>query len=338
MSKPSIIFVEDDATIRAVITAALTQKGYNVHSFTTGEEGYEAILQHHQTSRICLTDIHLPRMSGFELTKKIRANKDIEQPYIIAQTSDRDASTVQDLFNFGVNDLMFKPLDISSVILRIGMAVDYIQHHLHLEKNFNIFKGVETTLAAALPAKLLNPKKWAATSTPNTILPIGETIIILEAYSPTETHITHKENNAAVNYIVENKALETAVKFETPEEKEKLEISPLEKSEESLLDAYLKIVGIRPLLHKENTKEIVKRAKEKTVLYILKEKEDSLETLRRKLMLQLFVKFHPEVQPIHSKTKDLISTENLENLLLKEHHIRISISTLHQTYAYAFSA
>ena len=71
MNKPAILIVEDDKSIRNLITVTLEAEGY---PFYAAENAREAILA--STSKqpdIVLLDLGLPGMDGVEVIKKIRS-------------------------------------------------------------------------------------------------------------------------------------------------------------------------------------------------------------------------------------------------------------------------
>jgi CheY-like chemotaxis protein len=72
-SKPLILIVDDDPSIRRTLQIALTQAGYDVRQ---AEDGEEARRLWHQTGPdLILTDIHMPRKSGLLLLEELQAHE-----------------------------------------------------------------------------------------------------------------------------------------------------------------------------------------------------------------------------------------------------------------------
>lgn len=67
-----VLVIEDDPAILRGLVDNLKFEGYEVHAATDGEAGYR-YQQTHKPDLIVL-DLMLPRMSGLELCKKLRAN------------------------------------------------------------------------------------------------------------------------------------------------------------------------------------------------------------------------------------------------------------------------
>jgi CheY-like chemotaxis protein len=69
-TKPTLLIVDDDASIRDTLTLIFTELGYCVRS---ASEGFAALAQiHESTPDILLSDLNMPGMSGFELLSVVR--------------------------------------------------------------------------------------------------------------------------------------------------------------------------------------------------------------------------------------------------------------------------
>ena len=68
--KIKILLVDDDASIRALLPAILAKTGYDVRSAEDGLAALSAIRQ--EVPDIIISDLDMPRMSGFELLSVVR--------------------------------------------------------------------------------------------------------------------------------------------------------------------------------------------------------------------------------------------------------------------------
>src|SRR6185312_8117374 len=69
-SKPRVLVVDDEPDIREVIAEALQSAGYDVG---TAEHGLDALLQMRKTTPdVIISDLNMPRMSGFEFLSVVR--------------------------------------------------------------------------------------------------------------------------------------------------------------------------------------------------------------------------------------------------------------------------
>ncbi|NOY68576.1 MAG: hybrid sensor histidine kinase/response regulator [Deltaproteobacteria bacterium] len=83
----SVIVVEDSFTARTLLKNILEASGYEVKTAVNGEEGYALLKSRHFDAVV--SDIEMPKMNGFELTKRIRADETLaDKPVILVTTLD----------------------------------------------------------------------------------------------------------------------------------------------------------------------------------------------------------------------------------------------------------
>ena len=98
------VVIEDDADIRNLLGAILTQAGFTCHAAETGAEGIAAVREHQPI--ITTLDISLPGMDGFEVARQIRA---FSSTYIIMLSArDEEVDTLMGL-DAGADDYLTKP-------------------------------------------------------------------------------------------------------------------------------------------------------------------------------------------------------------------------------------
>ena len=71
MSKASILVVDDEPAVLKVLVTRLQLAGYEVFSATNGEEAIEAF--HKESPDLIVLDVMLPKMDGFAVCRRIRA-------------------------------------------------------------------------------------------------------------------------------------------------------------------------------------------------------------------------------------------------------------------------
>lgn len=81
----SVLLAEDSITARTLLKTILETAGYQVFPAVDGAEAWATL----RTNRIDLviSDVEMPRMNGFELASRIRANKELRQIPIILVTA-----------------------------------------------------------------------------------------------------------------------------------------------------------------------------------------------------------------------------------------------------------
>ena len=118
-AKPLLVMVVDDSiTVRKVTGRLLERNGMNV---LTAKDGVDAmaLLQEH-TPDIMLLDIEMPRMDGFEVASKIRADEGLKHLPIIMITSRSGQKHRDRAFAVGVNDYMSKPYQEAALLESIA--------------------------------------------------------------------------------------------------------------------------------------------------------------------------------------------------------------------------
>lgn len=87
LEKRNVLVVEDSVTSRTLLQTIIERAGYRVQTATDGIEAF-AILKQHQFD-IVVSDIDMPRMNGFTLTEKIRADKRLDHlPVVLVSSLD----------------------------------------------------------------------------------------------------------------------------------------------------------------------------------------------------------------------------------------------------------
>ncbi len=114
MEKSKILYAEDDQTIAFLIQDSL-ENYYDIACFSDGKSALEAF--HRQDFDICLLDIMMPEMNGFELAEQIR-NRNSEIPIIFISAKSLKEDRIRGL-KIGADDYLVKPFSIEELILKI---------------------------------------------------------------------------------------------------------------------------------------------------------------------------------------------------------------------------
>ncbi|MGB1285492.1 MAG: response regulator [Aggregatilineales bacterium] len=91
-SKVSILVVEDDGGGMAIIGMMLKRLKISAIINTTGEDVVSMALSMNPLPDAILLDLNLPRTTGYDVLKEIRASKSLENTLVIAVTA-QDADT-----------------------------------------------------------------------------------------------------------------------------------------------------------------------------------------------------------------------------------------------------
>lgn len=114
-TKARILYVEDDETLSFITIDNLTRKGFEVVHSDNGINAFELFSK--EQFDVCLFDVMLPKMDGFDLAHKVRTvNQEIPILFITAKTLPEDR--IKGLL-IGADDYITKPYTMEELILRI---------------------------------------------------------------------------------------------------------------------------------------------------------------------------------------------------------------------------
>ena len=112
-----ILVVEDQEDNRRIMRDLLSSAGYEVIEAVTGEEGVAAADTHRPD--LILMDIQLPGLDGYEATRQIKANPELEHIPIIVVTSYALSGDDVKAFEAGCNAYVSKPFSPRELLAKI---------------------------------------------------------------------------------------------------------------------------------------------------------------------------------------------------------------------------
>ena len=117
MNKPLILVVEDDTSVRNLITTTLKAHDYR---YLTAPNGKTAILEaSSHNPDIVLLDLGLPDMDGVEIIEKIRTWSNLPIIVISARSEDTDKISALDA---GADDYLTKPFSVEELLARLRVT------------------------------------------------------------------------------------------------------------------------------------------------------------------------------------------------------------------------
>ncbi len=120
-SKPRILIVEDDLDIAEMLNAYFRVQGYEVSTVNWGEDGLRSALTAHPD--LVILDIRLPDIDGYEVARRLRAERRTQDIPIIFLTEKRDRADRLKGLELGADDYVTKPFDVQELRLRVRNAL-----------------------------------------------------------------------------------------------------------------------------------------------------------------------------------------------------------------------
>ncbi len=112
MKRHSVLVVDDDASVRTLYADALEESGHRV---SIAIDGADALHRLREGSHPCvvLTDLRMPRMDGFELSRAVAHDPHLASIPIVVVTGDRILAITSP-----ARDKPFSPIEIDALVQR----------------------------------------------------------------------------------------------------------------------------------------------------------------------------------------------------------------------------
>lgn len=125
MERKKILYAEDDETL-AFVTADSLEQHFNITHKNNGKDALEAFLN--QDFDLCVLDIMMPNIDGFELATEIR-KRNTEIPIIFLSAKTMKEDRIKGL-KLGADDYLVKPYSIEELILKIEIFLNRSQKNI----------------------------------------------------------------------------------------------------------------------------------------------------------------------------------------------------------------
>ncbi len=108
MSNPKrkILLIEDDSFLLSMYTTKFELENFIVVTAEDGEKGFEMVMK--EAPDIILLDIILPKMSGFEVLKKIKSDDELKKIPVILLTNLSQKSDIEKGLGLNADDYIIK--------------------------------------------------------------------------------------------------------------------------------------------------------------------------------------------------------------------------------------
>ncbi|MDX2161826.1 MAG: response regulator [bacterium] len=114
----TILIAEDEHDIRELLNFTLTFAG---HSVTTAKNGAEAVeLVHRVNPDLIMMDVRMPKMTGYEACKAIKAMDNMADVPVVFLTAKGQDEEIQNGIEAGAIAYILKPFIPDELIRRVG--------------------------------------------------------------------------------------------------------------------------------------------------------------------------------------------------------------------------
>jgi two-component system nitrogen regulation response regulator NtrX len=192
---PSVLIVDDEASIRQSLSGILSDDGFDVQ---TASNGYEALkIVESESPDIVLLDIWMQGMDGLETLKEIKKGNPAIPVILISGHG--TIETAVKATKMGAFDLIEKPLNIDKVILTINNALNF--RRLEEENQYLRKKTIEKHSITGISPQVQTLRKEIAKAAPTDawILISGENGTGKELVARTIHNLSARAGNAWVD-------------------------------------------------------------------------------------------------------------------------------------------
>jgi CheY-like chemotaxis protein len=118
---PAILVVDDDGATRGLLAKMLAEK-FTVFTAADGVEALDLLAQMAPPDAIVL-DVMMPRIDGFELARRIKADKRLQRVPILYLTAKSGALDIVAGINAGARHYLVKPFKMPDLIAHLDRMV-----------------------------------------------------------------------------------------------------------------------------------------------------------------------------------------------------------------------
>ena len=122
MTKKRILLIEDEAELIRAIKIRLEAAGFETISAKDGEEGLETARK--EKPDLIVLDLILPNMSGFDVCRKLKIDKEYKDIPIIMLTAKSETRSIFEAAGLSATDYVIKPFSLENLFSLICRYLD----------------------------------------------------------------------------------------------------------------------------------------------------------------------------------------------------------------------
>jgi CheY-like chemotaxis protein len=140
-SRPRVLIADDNPQGVELLEAYLSGSDYETATAADGEETLHKVQQWHPD--LILLDIMMPKISGFEVCKRLRASPATQDIGILMVTALDQHSDVDRAVEAGTDDFLTKPINKTELLLRVRSILKSRLNKRNLDRALAYIEAVE---------------------------------------------------------------------------------------------------------------------------------------------------------------------------------------------------
>jgi two-component system, OmpR family, alkaline phosphatase synthesis response regulator PhoP len=138
---PRVLIADDNPQGAELLEAYLAETDCEVQTAADGEETLQKVHAWHPD--LILLDIMMPKLSGFEVCKRLRADAATADIVILMITALDQPSDIDRAVEAGTNDFLTKPINKTELLLRVRSGLGSRRIKTQLDQALAYIEGVE---------------------------------------------------------------------------------------------------------------------------------------------------------------------------------------------------
>lgn len=117
----NLLLIDDDLTVRKLLTFHLKKRGYTVFEADGAKQGFTLLAS--EPIDLVLCDVGMEEMDGFTFCKKVRENEKYRVLPFIFVTAKSSMADKEEALRVGGDDYITKPFDVQDLILKVQSLI-----------------------------------------------------------------------------------------------------------------------------------------------------------------------------------------------------------------------
>lgn len=183
MAAPRILIMDDDINILSTLRILFQREGFQVQTAFDGEDGLKKIIVGQVD--IILSDVDMPKMSGFEVFQKLKMQGLVQQVPIIMMSAGVNPVERAKYIEEGAEDFITKPFNTIELLARVRRILSRVAGHIGASTT----PGKDATQMSATRGAELTRGKLGEIQVPDLVqfFLVGQKDGFLELTRPTAT-------------------------------------------------------------------------------------------------------------------------------------------------------
>ena len=138
---PRVLIADDNPQGVELLEAYLSASDYEIRTAADGEETLQQVGQWQPD--LILLDIMMPKISGFEVCKRLRADPATRDIAVLMITALDQPSDIDRAVEAGTDDFLTKPINKTELLLRVRSLLQSRQYKRELDRALAYIEAVE---------------------------------------------------------------------------------------------------------------------------------------------------------------------------------------------------